>query len=150
MSITLFGPIEIQMKKKSVVTGVPSGKTNKYMLFDLHPHFIRGGDDESNSSGPSNDDDDEEDTGTGGEDFIDAFTLSRFQKDLMMLASDQFPEECDIRKNSLGRKCKMLLQKQWNSSAWTETPTTDMFYRKLREQTTTKPRIKNGCLRVRF
>ena len=45
MSITLFGPIETQKRKNSVVTGVPSGKTNKDILFDLHPYIIRGDDD---------------------------------------------------------------------------------------------------------
>ena len=86
---------------------MPSGKTNKDILFDLHPYIIWGGNDKSNNSGPSDDDDDNKDIERGNEDFVDSFTLSRFWKDLMMLANEKYPEKYDISKNSmeLGVNC---------------------------------------------
>ena len=46
-----------------------------------------------------------------------SFTLSRFRKDLIVMAMNEFPEEYGIGKMSLGSKCKLFLQHQWNSSS---------------------------------
>lgn len=78
------------------------------------------------------------------------FTLSHFRKELMMHAGNQFPEKYAAEKKSLSPKCKLFVQKQWNSSAWTEIPTTEMFVRLIKDQMMTKSRVKNGILQIRF
>ena len=68
----------------------------------------------------------------------------------MEVARRYFGEEYGLAKKSLGRRCKLYLQKQWNSSAWTELPTTETFLRTLREQMDTKARVKNGVVLMRI
>ena len=145
--ISLFAPIETQQKKNAVTTGVPAGKVNKEITYDLRPLIHNGGpDDASYDSSPSLGDE----VQTNDENFIDTFTLSSFRKDLMELAVDKFPEEYALNKKSLGRKCKLFVQKQWNSSSWTEVATTEMFLRTVREQMMTKARLKNKSVQIRF
>ena len=145
MSITLFAPIETTQKKSGITTGVPSGKTNKGLTYDLSP-FIIGGDkdDISTDSGPL------EDNEVGDEEFIVSFTLSKFRKDLMVLAMENFKEEYGLAKKTLGRKCKLFIQKQWNTSTWTEIPTTEMFVQTVHEQIATKSRVTNNTVAIRI
>jgi len=147
IGISLYAPIETQQKRDTAKTGVPSGKTIKEFVYDLTP-FISGkySTNDDLSFGPSLDEEGE----AVGEDFIADFTLSHFRKDLMGIARDDFAEEYGVAKKSLGRKCKLYVQKQWNSSAWTELPTTETFLRTLREQMTTKSRVKNSVVLLRF
>ena len=100
--VSLYAPIETEQSKTNMKTGVPSGKTNKKLSYDLSPYIIGGKDDTSISS---SDDKDEVDD----EEFINSFTLSLFRKDLMVLAGDQFPEEYAVTKKSLGPKCKLFM-----------------------------------------
>ena len=51
---------------------------------------------------------------------------------------------------SLESKCKLFLQRQWNSSSWTEIPNADVLHRILLEQMDTKVRVKNSILHMRF
>ena len=150
LCISLHAPIETQEKQTVVITCVPAGKTNKEMTYDLSPFVIGrkddGGDTTSNKSAASLDGEDE----VADEDFDTNFTLSRFRVDLMRMAGENFAEEYGIAKKSLWPKCKLYIQKQWNSSSWTEIPMTEMLHRTLREQMATKARMKNGILQMRF
>jgi len=106
MCISLFVPIETMQKKTAVKTGVPSGKTIKEVTYYLRPFIIGGeSDDVSEDSHPSLGGEGEVMT---DEDFISTFTLSRFRKDLMVLAVEKFPEEYGFAKKGLGPKCKLL------------------------------------------
>ena len=147
LCISLYAPIETQQKVASVTTGVPSGKTNKEFTYDLSG-FIVGGIDKAASNGSSEvlGDDDE----VADESFDVSFTLSRFRKDLMVLAGDGFPEEYGYDKKTLGPRCKLFIQKQYNSSSWTEIPSTIMLVRTILEQMETKGRVKNGRMLTRF
>ena len=64
LSISLFAPIETQHKKNSTTTGVPHGKTNKELFYDLRKFIIGGkqvtSDVDSNSSATSNKEYDDE------------------------------------------------------------------------------------------
>ena len=60
--------------------------------------------------------------------FLMTFTLSHFRKELMAVAADQFPEEYAVGRSSLGRKCKLFVQKKYNSLSWVEVNTTEMFH----------------------
>ena len=121
------------------------GKTNKEVVYDLSPYTTSGREDASNSSSVLLGDYD-----VGDKVFIDTFTLSLFRKDSMVLTGDQFPEEYGLDKKSLDPKCKIFIQKQWDSSSWTEIPPTEMFLWTLREQIPTKGRMKNRILKMRF
>ena len=110
MRISLFAPIETHHKKDKVTTGVPPGKTHKEVTYDLSPFIICGINDDSSES--VGDDDEEVD-----EVFANTFTLSHFRKELMAVAADQFSEEYAVGRCSLGRKCKLFVQKQYNSSS---------------------------------
>ena len=68
----------------------------------------------------------------------------------MVLAGDEFREEYAVEKKSIGPKCKLLVQKQWNTSVWTEIDSTEMFLRSVKEQMATKSRVKNGILQMRL
>lgn len=113
-----FAPIETMHKQTSVVTGVPSGRMNKEVVYELSTFIGDNNDDTSNSSTLSSGSNDD----AVDEEFVDLFTLSYFGKDLMVLVGDQFPEEYGTEKKSLDLKCKLFVQEQWNSSAWTEIP----------------------------
>ena len=132
-------------KKNGVTTGVPAGKVNKDISYDLAPFIIggsRGNDlsiDDQNSIA-SNDAVDEE--------FMRLFTLSKFRKDLMLIAIDKFPEEYKLETKSLGPKCKLFLQKQWNMSSWTEVTSTEMFHRIVFEQM--ENRSRTNQMRISF
>lgn len=82
--------------------------------------------------------------------FISLFTLSRFRKDMITLALEQFPEESSLKTKSLGSKCKLFSQKQFNSSSWTKIMDTNIFYKFLKDQMQTKSRDKDGMLDVRL
>ena len=144
--ITLFAPIETEQKKTGVRTGVPSGKTSKELIFDLRPYIVGGVDDNLDDSSPSLDDEKE----NGDERFAEIFTLSIFRKELMVLAAEGFPEEYGLAKKSLGRRCKLFVQKQWNLSTWLEVPNTEVFIRLVKEQLCTKSRVKENSVHIRF
>ena len=144
--ITLFAPIETEKKKTGVRTGVPPGKTSKELMFDLGTFIVGGVDDDSDDSSPSLDDADD----NGDERFDDTLTLSFFCKELMVLAMNGFPEEYSILKKSLGRRCKLFVQKQWNLSSWLEVPNTEVFIRLLKEQMCTKSRVTDNTVHIRF
>ena len=92
LSIILHAPIETMCRKNTTTTGVPSGKTNKELEYDLE-HYIIGGlvDDEDSISSIS--------TEYNDEFFKHNFTLSKFRRDLMVLALEKFPEEYALKKN---------------------------------------------------
>ena len=108
ISLSLFASIEKQVKRNSSVTGVPSGKIVSELSYDLSPYIIGGKDvsdsDDSLDSMVTNTISDEE--------FISKFTLSKFRKDLMMMAVQSFPEEYGLDKKSIGLKCKLFIKKQ--------------------------------------
>ena len=86
---------------------MPPGKTSKEIMFDLRPFIVGAIDDDSDGSGLLLDDED----GNVDERFDDKLTLSFFQKELMVLALNEFPEEYALVKKSLGRRCKLFVQK---------------------------------------
>ena len=45
----------------------------------------------------------------------------------MGMAVKEFAVEYGIATKSLGPNCKLFVQKQWNSSSWTEIHTTEFF-----------------------
>ena len=100
IDISLYVPIKIHKKRESVKTGVHVGKIVKEMIYDLILFISRGFD--KNSL--------DEESEVADEDFIEDFTLSRFRKDLMGLARDEFAEEYSVAKKSLGRKVKLSIQ----------------------------------------
>ena len=106
------------------MTGVPTGKIVSELSFDLSPYIIGGKD-----ASDSDDSLDSMVTNTiSDEEFISTFTLSRFRKDVMVMAVQSFPEEYGLDKKSVGPKCKLFIQKQWNLSSWTELPSTESFH----------------------
>lgn len=60
ISILLFAPIETQQRKSTTITGVPSGKTNKEVSYDLEPFIttVCQSDDASASSSAESESDD--------------------------------------------------------------------------------------------
>ena len=147
LSIILYAPIETLEKPTSKITCVPAGKTNKQLGYSIE-RFILGG-------GEGDTDEDEEDVDVdkvlnNDEFFRMMFTLSRFRKDIMVLALELFPEEYSVECKSLGPRCKLFCQRQWNSSSWTEIPDTESLVRLLKEQMTVKARVNNGVLSIRL
>ena len=136
LSICLGAPIEQIHRKNTVETKIPSGKTTKDIVYDLEP-FILGRCDDINSDSV----DSIENSSSGDESFLTSFTLSKFRNHLMELALEKFPEEYDIKTKSLGTKCKLFFQKQWNNSSWSEIATTVDLHRNLKNQMTIKGRI---------
>ena len=67
-------------------------------MYNLVPYIITVNDNESL-----------DDNNTVDEEFSDNFTLSRFRKDLMATARDDFAGEYSVGKKSLGRKCKLYI-----------------------------------------
>jgi len=126
------------------MTGVPSGKTNEGIINDLD-YFI---------SSPDCSDEDEIDNNDQDQDehFVYYLTFSRFRRDMILYAVNEFPEEYSVEKKSLGSTCKLFLSKQWNSSCWTEITSTQVFHEILKEQMSTKSRVKDGklCIRLSF
>lgn len=79
------------------------------------------------------------------------FTLSRFRKDtIMVLACGLFLEEYLVESKSLGPRCKLFYQRQWNSSFWTIIPGTETLVMLLKEHMTVKARVNNSVLSIRF
>ena len=66
----------------------------------------------------------------------------------MVLACKHFGEEYGISRKSLGPKCKLFLQKLWNSLAWMEITLTKMLHNLIKDQMETKDRMKNGALQM--
>ena len=108
IGISLYAPIETQQKRDTVNACVPSGKTIKEFIYDLTP-FISGkyNTNDDSSFGPSLDEEGE----TVCKYFIADFALSHFRKGLMGIARYDFTEEYGVAKKSLGRKCKLYVQK---------------------------------------
>lgn len=48
--ISLYAPIETHQKKNKITTGVPSGKTNKDVTYNLAPFILIGRDNNSSQS----------------------------------------------------------------------------------------------------
>ena len=87
----MFAPLETMNKANSKLTVVPKGKTNKEFVYSLDNFIIV----------PNQLFDDQESTldeGSRDEYFSSLFTLSRFRKDMMLLAMEKFPEEYAIEK----------------------------------------------------
>ena len=80
--------------------------------------------------------------------FMNLFTLSRFRKYIMVLAVELFPEEYASDKKSLGPKCKLFCQQQWNSASWTKSPDAETIVRLLVDQIAVKARVNNGVLPI--
>ena len=143
MRISLFAPIETHHKKNKVTTGVPSGKTHKEITYDLSSFILCGINDDSSES-------------IDGEDkvvdevFANTLTLLHFRKEIMAVASDQLAEEYAVSRNSLGRKCKLYVQKQYNSSSWAEVNSTEMFHQSVLDQMGNKVRLQNDAVLMSF
>ena len=148
LSIYLHAPIETIHRKTTVTTAVPTGKTIKSIQYDLERFILNfdpiGSDseDESMSSNVEKEDLDER--------FATSFTLSKFRKDLMVLALEKFPEEYALKTKSLGPKCKLYIQRQWNSSSWSDINTTDDLIYTLKDQMETRSRVRENVLSVRL
>ena len=142
LSISLFAPIEQQQRKQTTVTCVPTGKTIKDIEYDLDTFIF--------SPEDILDEDEVEDVVDDNERFISLFTLSRFRKDMIMLALEQFPEEYSLKTKILGSKCKLFCRKQFNSCSWSEIMDTNIFHKYLKDQMQTKSRVKDGMLDVRL
>ena len=78
LSITFSAPIETMKQKNGVTTGVPKGKTNKELSYDLTP-FIMG---RNHDSASENDEESDNNVKSVGEEFMTMFTLSKFRKDI--------------------------------------------------------------------
>ena len=141
LCILLHAPIETQERKTSVVTGVPGGKLSKELMYDLGKFITVS---ENVLEGSSNDEE-----VIADENFVSSFTLSQLRLDLMVLAVEHFAEEYAVGKKSLGTNCKLFIQKQWNSSSWIKIPSTAMLWMTLKDQMSTKGRVKNGVLAMR-
>ena len=139
LSIVLYAPIETMEKNFFTITGVSSGKTNKEFVFDLDPFIFLPADCL-----------DSEELVDEDERFIALFSLSRFRKDMLQMSMEKFPEEYAVRTKSLGPRCKLFHQKQWNQSSWTEMTSTAMFHKMLKEQMSTSSRVKDGFLFLRL
>ena len=140
----LHAPIEMQLHKNTSITGVPSGRTNKEIACDLDYHVF------TPDAPDAFDEDVKCDMPDEDERFVSMFTLSRFRKDLMLHAIGDFPEECALKTTSLGAKCKLFCQKQWNSSSWTEMNNTQVFHSILKDHMPSKSRVKDGKLSIRL
>lgn len=68
----------------------------------------------------------------------------------MVVAATQFSEEYGADRKSLGPKCKIFLQKLWNTSAWMKVTSTEMLVTSIKDQMETKGQIKNGVLQMRI
>ena len=147
LSVTLYAPIEVLERPTSKVTCVPPGKTNKQFVFNLDRFIVSGNEDGVDETSEDIDgrDESEED-----EYFVSMFTLSRFRKDVMMVAMELFPEEYSLESKSLGPRCKLFCQRQWNSASWTEIQDTDTFVRLLVDQMAVKARMNKDVLSIRF
>ena len=100
--------IESQLKKNFNVTGVPFGNIIHEMIFDISQYIIGGKDD---------DDLDSVDSMVTlkviqDEKIVSTFTLSRFCKDVLIMAVQTFPEEYGLDKNTVGPNSKLFIQKQ--------------------------------------
>lgn len=81
-------------KKNSLVTGVPSGKLTKKLMYDLDKFIdVNGGGNNSSSNSMGHVDDDDDDAiEKEDEEFVGAFIHSRFRLELMVLAGGNFAE----------------------------------------------------------
>jgi len=148
LCISLHAPIETHHRKNKTTTGVPSGKTNKDVQYDLDRYILSSLDQDGNASVSSCED--FELFGQRDEEFVETFTLSKFRTDLMIDAVKKFPEEYAPKKKALGKQCKLYFQKLWNSSSWSEIATTDDLIRNLKDQMDTKGRVRNGILTIKM
>ena len=74
---------------------MPSGKPNKEFHYDLEKFILPVNDDDDNSIASLLNDD------AIDEEFSTSFTLSKFSKDLMVIATNKFPEEYSLKKGHL-------------------------------------------------
>lgn len=81
-------------KNDSETTGSPPGKTIKDVEYNLDGFILT-----------SYDGSEDEDVDVY---FMTMFTLSRFRRDVMKLAVDEFPKEYALKTNALGPKCKFF------------------------------------------
>ena len=150
LSITLSAPIETLEKPTKKVTCVPPGTTNKQVIYSIDRFILvreegEVGDKVEDEAGGGVDE-----VGDKDEYLMSFFTLSRFRKDMMVAALEQFPEEYLVENKSLGPVCKLFCQRKWNSSAWAELGDTETLVWLLKEQTAIKTRVNNGVLSVRL
>ena len=89
-----------------ITTGVPSGKTNKDIIYNLIS-FIFGGRSDDNPAGSNHPLNNK--IKIIDEEFSSTFTLSQFHSDLMVLACEKFVKAYGVRKKSLGPKCKLFV-----------------------------------------
>ena len=127
--ISLFVPIETFEKKSKTTTCPPSSNTFKELQYSLIGHI---------ASSENKDDE-----------FLASFTLSKFRSDLMSLAISNLPSEYGIKTKSLGKRCKLYFQKQWNSSAWCKLSTTDDLHQNLKDQMSKKGRVSDKILQLK-
>ena len=147
LSVCLHAPIEVMEKKNQTITGVPSGKTNKSISYDLERFILGNQDDSSNSETGGSSSNEEEDDET----FSLLFTFSKFRADMMKLSVEKFPEEYAPKTEAIGPRCKLYIQKQWNNRSWSEISTTDEFITMLKDQMDTKGRVsRNNVLTLRM
>ena len=146
LCISVHALIETTMKQSNTISGVPIGQTNTELVYNIIGFICGGKEDVSLLSSGGN----EADNDVIDDDLVSTFTLLNFRKDLMLMALSEFAEENGISKKSLGSKCKLYIQKQWNSSARTGIPLTGMFINTMKEQMDMKARVKKGVLKVRF
>lgn len=122
LCILLHAPIKTQQTMISATTRIHVEK--KELMYNLSQFIIGGRDDASNGSNISLGDDND----VVDDEFDSAFTLSLFRKELMVLAGEQFlKEEYGLDNKIIGPKCKLFIQKQWNSSYWTKIPSAYIF-----------------------
>ena len=147
LSVTLYAPIEIMERPTTKVTCVPPGKTNKQFIYNIDRFIVSG-----NEEGVDETSEDIDGRGESEDDeyFLSVFTLSRFRKDVMIIAMELFPEEYLLERKSLGPRCKLFCQRQWNSASWTEIQDTDTFVRLLVDQMAVKARMNKDVLSIRF
>ena len=114
LSVTLYAPIEIMERPTSKITCVPPGKTNKQFVYNVD-RFIDSG----NEEGVDETSEDIDGRGENEDDeyFLSVFTLSRFRKDVMIIAMELFPEEYLLERKSVRPRCKLFCQRQWNSAS---------------------------------
>ena len=143
LSICLHAPIETFYRKSATTTGVPSGRTTKDVNYDLKRFILPDLENESDSDSVSSDN-------AIDDSFVHLFTLSKFRKEMMIIAVEQFSEEYGIRKKAVGTKCKLYLQKQWNNSSWTEIASTEELIYNLKDQMEIKSRVRNGVLKMKM
>ena len=115
---------------------MPSGKPVRDIQYDLNKFILS-----PLGTNSSNDIEDEC--------FLTCFRLSRFRSDVMRLAIEKYPKEYALKMKSLGPKCKLYFQKQWNISSWFELANTGDLVRNITEQMEAKGRVKNNVLTLR-